>query len=135
MDRPRFGTKEIYESLANVLNDDPVWLKKAAVLNYSMTHVYEGSPKKVFGFRFEGGKLLDVRESDEIIPADFVLSASPEIWQRILVDQTLTPQVGIVSRKLGVQGSISALLKNISVFNYLLNALIELQPAMPDEEE
>ena len=135
MSRPTFGTRELYDALAAALNEDPKWLDKAKILNYTMTHVYTAPIGKAFNFRFEGGKLLDVTESDTPVPADFVLTASPEIWQRMLVDQTITPQVAMVTRKVTVDGKLSVLLKHISVFNYLLAVLIGLEPVLPDEEQ
>lgn len=134
MTRPLFGTREVYDGLAEALNDDPKWLAKATMLNYTMTHVYTEPINKTFTFRFEGGKLLDVRDVDGPAPADFVLTATPEIWERMLVSQTITPQVAMVTRKVQVDGKLTVLLKHISVFNYLLAVLIGLEPVMTPEE-
>jgi hypothetical protein len=134
MTRPLFGTREVYDRLAEALNDDPKWLAKATMLNYTMTHVYSEPINKTFTFRFEGGKLLDVRDVDGPAPADFVLTATPEIWERMLVSQTITPQVAMVTRKVQVDGKLTVLLKHISVFNYLLAVLIGLEPVMTPEE-
>jgi hypothetical protein len=98
--RPLFGTREVYDALAEALNDDPEWLAKASVLNYTMTHVYTEPVNKTFTFRFEGGKLLDVRDVDGPAPADFVLTGSPDTWERMLVSQTLSPQIAMVTRKI-----------------------------------
>ncbi|HEX6380483.1 MAG TPA: SCP2 sterol-binding domain-containing protein [Acidimicrobiia bacterium] len=134
MTRPLFGSREVYDALADALNEDPKWLAKAQVLNYTMTHVYTEPLNKTFTFRFEGGKLLDVREVDGPAPADFVLTASPEVWERMLVSQTITPQIALVTRKIHVDGSMTTLLKHITVFNYLLAVLTGLEPVMsPDE--
>ena len=134
MTRPLFGTREVYDALAQALNEDPKWLAKAQVLNYTMTHVYTEPLNKTFTFRFEGGKLLDVRDVDGPAPADFVLSGSPETWERMLVLQTITPQIALVTRKIHVDGSMTTLLKHITVFNYLLAVLTGLEPVMsPDE--
>lgn len=134
MTRPLFGSREVYDALADALNEDPKWLAKAQVLNYTMTHVYTEPLNKTFTFRFEGGKLLDVRDVDGPAPADFVLTASPEVWERMLVAQTITPQIALVTRKIHVDGSMTTLLKHITVFNYLLAVLTGLEPVMsPDE--
>ena len=134
MTRPLFGTREVYDALAEALNEDPKWLAKAQVLNYTMTHVYSEPLNKTFTFRFEGGKLLDVHEVDGPAPADFVLTGSPETWERMLVSQTITPQIALVTRKIHVDGSMTTLLKHITVFNYLLAVLTGLEPVMsPDE--
>ena len=134
MTRPLFGTREVYDALAEALNEDPKWLAKAQVLNYTMTHVYTEPLNKTFTFRFEGGKLLDVRDVDGPAPADFVLTATPEVWERMLVAQTITPQIALVTRKIHVDGSMTTLLKHITVFNYLLAVLTGLEPVMsPDE--
>lgn len=133
--RPLFGTREVYDALAEALNDDPTWLAKASMLNYTMTHVYTEPINKTFTFRFEGGKLLDVRDVDGPAPADFVLTGSPEIWERMLVSQTISPQIAMVTRKIQVDGKLAVLLKHISVFNYLLAVLIGLEPVLsPDEK-
>ena len=134
MNHPLFGTREVYDALAEALNEDPKWLAKASVLNYTMTHVYTAPVNKTFTFRFEGGKLLDVRDVDGPAPADFVLTGSPEVWERMLVAQTISPQIALVTRKIGVEGKMSVLLKHISVFNYLLAVLIALEPVMSAEE-
>ena len=134
MNHPLFGTREVYDALAEALNDDPKWLAKAAVLNYTMTHVYTAPINKTFTFRFESGKLLDIEERDGPAPADFVLTGSPEVWERMLVAQTISPQIALVTRKIGVEGKMSVLLKNISVFNYLLAVLIALEPVMSPED-
>lgn len=134
MTRPLFGSREVYDALAEALNEDPKWLAKAQVLNYTMTHVYTEPLNKTFTFRFEGGKLLDVRDVDGPAPADFVLTATPEIWERMLVAQTISPQIALVTRKIHVDGSMTTLLKHITVFNYLLAVLTGLEPVMsPDE--
>lgn len=134
MTRPLFGTREVYDALAESLNEDPKWLAKAQVLNYTMTHVYTEPLNKTFTFRFEGGKLLDVADVDGPAPADFVLTATPEVWERMLVAQTITPQIALVTRKIHVDGSMTTLLKHITVFNYLLAVLTGLEPVMsPDE--
>ena len=104
MNRPLFGTREVYDALAEALNEDPKWLAKAQVLNYTMTHVYTEPMNKTFTFRFEGGKLLDVRERRRAGPADFVLTGSPEMWERMLVGQTISPQIALVTRKIDVDG-------------------------------
>ena len=134
MQHPIFGTREVYDALAEALNDDPKWLAKATMLNYTMTHVYTEPINKTFTFRFEGGKLLDVREVDGPAPADFVLTGTPETWERMLVSQTITPQIAMVTRKISVDGKLTVLLKHISVFNYLLAVLIGLEPVMTPEE-
>jgi hypothetical protein len=134
MNRPTFGTREVYDALAEALNDDPKWLAKATMLNYTMTHVYTEPIGKTFTFRFEAGKLLDIREVDGPAPADFVLTGTPEVWERMLVSQTLTPQIAMVTRKIQVDGKLSVLLKHISVFNYLLAVLIGLEPVMGTDE-
>ena len=63
-----------------------------------------------------------------------MLTGSPEVWERMLVAQTISPQIALVTRKIGVEGKMSVLLKNISVFNYLLAVLIALEPVMSPED-
>ena len=66
MTRPLFGSREVYDALADALNEDPKWLAKAQVLNYTMTHVYTEPLNKTFTFRFEGG--VPVRTSQSAGP-------------------------------------------------------------------
>lgn len=134
MTRPLFGTREVYDELAANLNEDAKWLEKAKVLNYTMTHVYTAPINKTFTFRFEAGKLLDITEAEGEAPADFVLTATPEIWERMLVTQTISPNVALVTRKVSVDGKLHVLLKHIAVFNYLLGVLTSLDPVMSPEE-
>ena len=48
--------------------------------------------------------------------------------------RALPPQIALVTRKIHVDGSMTTLLKHISVFNYLLAVLTGLDPVMsPDE--
>jgi hypothetical protein len=52
----------------------------------------------------------------------------------MLVAQTISPQIALVTRKIHVDGSMTTLLKHITVFNYLLAVLTGLEPVMsPDE--
>lgn len=57
MANPTFGTREIYDQLAAALNDDPKWLEKAKILNYTMSHWYSEPMGCAFGMRFDAGKL------------------------------------------------------------------------------
>ena len=129
-ERPLFGTRELYDRLAEALNDDPAWLVKAKELNYTMTHVYTEPIGKVFTFRFDHGKLLDVADVEGDAPADFVLTATPEIWEKVLVSGELSPNVALVTRKIKVDGKLTVLLKHMAAFNYLLGVLTNLDPLM-----
>jgi len=101
MNRPIFGTREVYDALAETLNDDPKWLAKASVLNYTMTHVYTEPVNKTFTFRFEGGKLLDVRDVDGPAPADVAAVPGRELHGD-------TPNPGFIARSPGPSGRSGA---------------------------
>lgn len=129
---PLFGTRELYDRLADALNDDPAWLKKSRDLDYTMTHVYTAPIDKVFSFRFDKGRFVDVTEADtgSEITSDFVLTATPEVWEKVLVSQQIGAQIALVTGKIKVRGKLGALLKNMSAFNYLLEVLCGLEPVL-----
>lgn len=131
-DAPLFGTRELYDRLGEALNDDPTWLKKSKDLDYTMTHVYTAPIDKVFNFRFDKGRLVDITDADvgAEITSDFVLTATPEVWEKVLVSQQLGAQIALVTGKIKVKGKLGALLKNMSAFNYLLEVLCGLEPVL-----
>jgi putative sterol carrier protein len=132
VEAPLFGTRELYDRLAAALNDDPAWLKKSRELDYTMTHVYTSPIDKVFSFRFDKGKLVDVTEVDAggEVTSDFVLTATPQIWEKVLVSQQLSANIALVTGKIKVKGKMGVLLKNMSAFNYLLEVLCGLEPVL-----
>jgi hypothetical protein len=132
VEAPLFGTRELYDRLAEALNDDSTWLKKARDLDYTMTHVYTAPIDRVFSFRFDKGRLVDITDADlgVEITSDFVLTATPEVWEKVLVSQQVGAQIALVTGKIKVKGKMGALLKNMSAFNYLLEVLCGLNPVM-----
>src|SRR6266508_2927976 len=114
-DHPQFGTRELYEALAAALAADPAWADKGRELDYTMSHVYTAPIDKVFWFRFEQGQINDIRELDDPddVPTDFVLTATPEVWESVLVSQELNPNIAMVTRKIKVKGKMGVLLKNM----------------------
>jgi putative sterol carrier protein len=101
-----FGTIEVYEEMAKLLNSDPVWADKGKAISYSMIYVY-GPPV------------------DEA-PADFVLMGSPEVWRGVL-DQSLNPTAALTRGQLKVKGKMTTLLKHMNAFSYVIDAMTKIE--------
>ena len=66
------------------LNGDATWGELARDLSYFMVHVYTEPISKAFAFRFDQGKLSEVREVDpQGASADFALTATPDNWKKV----------------------------------------------------
>jgi len=137
--QPTFGTRELYDSLAVSLNDDPTWLAKAKAMTFSMAHVYQwqDGTERTFRMEFRNGVMSDVTEFDD--PADLpatalVLTGSFEDWRDMLVTEELSVNVAMVTRKIVVKGKMGTMMKNIPQFNYIIGKLIELEPLVPEDE-
>ncbi|MBA3742959.1 hypothetical protein [Sporichthya sp.] len=137
--QPTFGTRELYDSLAESLNSDPTWLVKAKAMTFSMAHVYRypDDTQRTFRMEFRTGKICDVTEFDD--PADlpetaFVLRGSSDDWRDMLVTEELSVNVAMVTRRILVKGKMGTLMKNIPQFNYIVRRLIELDPVVPGDE-
>jgi hypothetical protein len=133
-ERPVFGTKGLYEALAAGLAADPVWATKGRALTMTMTHVYTAPIGRTFFMRFEEGAITEVAELEAAAdrPAEYVLTATPEIWERVLVTQTLKANLALVTRKIAVHGKMGWILKNIAAFNHLLSVLTTLDPIVEE---
>jgi len=76
MTRPLFGTREVYDALADALNEDPKWLAKANVLNYTMTHVYTEPLNKTFTFRGGQNRIKATIDGFNILNQNTILGYS-----------------------------------------------------------
>src|SRR5262245_1407475 len=79
------GTIEVYESMAELLEQDPDWKTLGNSIDCSMIHVYTEPVDKSFFMRFENGRVTEVREVERSAheEADFVLTAAPDVWKRV----------------------------------------------------
>jgi putative sterol carrier protein len=123
----KFGTLEVYEEMARLLNEDDEWATIGAGLNYSMIFDYHEPVAKRFFLRLEGGKVPDVRELNgtEIEPADFVLAGDPDTWRALLTRQT-NPTMALARGKLKVEGNMGTLMKNMKAFSHVLDVMAEV---------
>jgi hypothetical protein len=135
---PTFGTRELYDDLAESLNSDPTWLVKAKAMTFSMAHIYRYSDdsQRTFRMEFRTGTMSDVTVFDD--PKDlpetaFVLRGSFEDWRDMLVTEELSVNVALVTRRIVVKGKMGTLMKNIPQFNYIISKLIELEPMVPED--
>ncbi|PXY25477.1 hypothetical protein [Prauserella flavalba] len=135
--RPTFGTRELYDALAETLNGDPVWRKKAGKMTFGMTHVYTGELPLVVRMNFTEGVMSDVTVFDDVadVPSsEFVLSGDSKNWERMLMTGELSVNIALVSKQISVKGKMGPLMKNIPQFNYIIAKLIELEPRVLDDE-
>ena len=129
--RPLFGTRLMYEALAERVNNDPEWLGRAGHLSFSMTHVYTGVVNESYSFRFDAGRLIDIADHDE--PADFVLTAPAETWEQVMTRQ-LDAKRAVVSKQIKVEGDMLTMIKHMVVLKGLVDHLCELDVRIPSQE-
>lgn len=123
-----FGTVAVYEAMAELLNHDPAWAEKGKAIDYSMIFDYGPPVGKTFFLRFADGTVFDVKElpSADAGNADFVLAASPEVWRGIF-DQTINPTTALVKGQIKVKGKIAALLRHMTAFSYVIDAMTKIE--------
>lgn len=124
----QFGTVQIYEAMAEMLNADPEWAEKGKNITYTMVYEYRAPVDKSFFVRFDAGKVTDVRElsSADAEPADFVISGDPETWRAVLGGKT-SPTAAMTRGQLKVKGKMSVLLKNMSAFSHILDSMTKIE--------
>lgn len=123
-----FGTIEVYEEMAKLLNSDPEWADKGKAISYVMVYAYGPPVDKNFFVRFEAGQVTEVREvaSADEEPVDFVLTGAPEVWRGVL-DKTLNPTAALTRGQLKVKGKMTTLLKHMSAFSYVIDAMTKIE--------
>lgn len=123
-----FGTVEVYEEMAKLINDDQQWAELGKAISYRMVFVYKEPVSKSFYLNFDEGKLIDTREigSPEAEPADFILTAAPETWRAVLEKKTKVT-VALTTGKVKVRGDLSILMKHMKAFNYVLEAMTQVE--------
>ena len=137
--QPTFGTRELYDDLAESLNTDPKWLVKAKAMTFSMAHVYQwkDGAERTFRMEFRNGAMSDVTDAygpDDLPATALVLTGSFEDWRDMLVTEELSVNVAMVTRRIVVKGKMGTMMKNIPQFNYIISKLIELEPLVPEDE-
>ena len=124
----KFGTVQVYEAMAEMLNADPEWADKGKNITYTMIYDYRAPVDKSFLVRFDAGKVTEVRElsSADDEPADFVISGDPETWRAVLERKT-SPTAAMTRGQLKVRGKMSVLLKNMSAFSHILDSMTKIE--------
>lgn len=124
----QFGTVAVYEAMADLLNNDPAWADKGRPINYSMVFDYGAPVGKAFFVRFADARVTDVKELPDADsePADFVLSAAPDVWRGIF-DQTINPTNALVKGQIKVKGKIGALLRHMTAFSYIIDVMTKIK--------
>jgi hypothetical protein len=121
------GSTDFYRALAEQLNDDPVWAEKGKGLTDVMVFIHRPPAGEATWCRFEAGRMTEVRDAApaDLESADFVLSGPPEVW-RAIFKKELSPASALARKKIKVTGQMSALMKNIVAFSYVLDALMRV---------
>jgi len=119
-----FGSLAFYEAMAETLNDDPVWLDKGRKLTYAMVYRYEAPLEGDFFLRFDAGKVVEVKTPDvaDVEHADFVISGSSDVW-RAAFEGSVNPTIALARGQIKVKGDTKQLIKNMSAFKYILEAM------------
>jgi putative sterol carrier protein len=119
-----FGTIEVYEEMANLLNSDDDWAEIGKEITYTMVFEYGEPVNKLFFLRFDEGKVTDVREiaSADEVSADFVLSSAPDTW-RDLLEKKMNPTMAMARGKVKVKGNLALLMKHMKAFNHILDSM------------
>lgn len=124
----KFGTAEVYEDMAQLLNSDDEWLnKRGTKISYSMVFDYGEPVEKAFFTRFDAGRITEVKElaSRGEIDADFVISGSGDTWRGVLT-KTIDPTVALTRGQLKVKGKMATLLKNMNAFKYVIEKMSQI---------
>ena len=123
-----FGTREVYDEMARVLNADEKWAEIGKELNYTMVFDYFEPVSKAFFLKFEQGRITDVRElpSADGEPADFVISGSPDTW-RAVITKELNPKIALLKGGFKVKGGMGELMKHMKAFSYVLDAMTDIK--------
>jgi putative sterol carrier protein len=124
---PLFGTIEVYDALAERLNDDEEWAVLGKPITNTMVHVYREPIDKSFFVRFEEGRITDVRElsSPDAEEVDFVLTADPDVWRSIIEKKT-KPTVAMTTGKVKIKGNMGALMKHMKPFSHVMDVMTEI---------
>jgi len=124
---PEFGTVAVYEEMAKLLNDDPVWAKTGKAITNSFVFDYGAPVSRSFFLNFDEGRVTQVKElpSAESEPADFVISGGSEVWRGVL-GKTVNPTVALTRGQLKVKGKLTTLLKNMTAFQYVIDSMTKI---------
>ena len=124
----KFGTVQVYEEMAKLLNSDPEWLEKGKWISYSMVYDYREPVGKTFFVRFDEGRVVEVKEigSVEEEPADFVIGGAPDVWRGVL-GRSINPTAALTRGQLKLKGKMSVLLKNMEAFGYIIDSMTKVK--------
>jgi alkyl sulfatase BDS1-like metallo-beta-lactamase superfamily hydrolase len=123
----QFGTVEVYEELAKLLNEDETWLATGKDLSTSLVFYYRAPLDVTFFVKFEEGRVTDVKDvaAPDAVTADYVLSADPDIWLGIL-EKKVTPITAVTLGKIKVKGNVRELMKMMKPFSRVLDTMTQI---------
>lgn len=122
-----FGTIEVYDAMATLLNGDDEWVERGRGINYSMIFHYTDPVNRTFFVRFDEGKVRDVRELDspDAETGDFVISGPPDVW-RAIFEKRMSPMVALTRGHLNLKGKLTALIRHMDGFNYIIDSMTKI---------
>jgi hypothetical protein len=122
-----FGTIEVYDEMATLLNGDEEWVERGRGITYSMIYHYADPVNRTFFVRFDEGRVSDVRElaSPDAEAADFVISGPPDVWRGIL-EKKMSPMVALTRGHLKLRGKLTTLIKHMDGFNYIIDSMTKI---------
>ena len=123
----KFGTVDFYQAMADQLNTDPAWPEIGKDLDYTMVYVFTEPVNKSFYAVFGEGKVTGVRDATEgdAEAVDFVITGPPDVWRGIF-EKTINPTAALTTGKMKVKGKMTALLKNMKAFSYVIEAMTKV---------
>ncbi len=124
----QFGTVEVYEEMARLLNEDTQWLEDAKNISFTMIYAYGEPVNAAFYVRFDAGRVVDVHQlasaADE--PADFVISGSADVWRGVL-EKRVSPTAALTRGQLKLKGKMTTLMKHMGQFSHVLDTMSQVQ--------
>lgn len=120
----QFGTVGFYEAMAEMLNEDPVWAQKSAHLDHTMVFRYGPPVAEDFLLNFKAGKVLEPRLASEadLEAVDFIISGDSDVWRKAFTG-AINPTVALARGQIKVEGNMKFLIKNMSTFKYIIEAM------------
>jgi putative sterol carrier protein len=122
-----FGTIEVYDEMATLLNGDEEWVERGRGINYSMIFHYTDPVDRTFFVHFDEGRVSEVRElaSPDAETADFVISGRPEVW-RAIFEKRMSPMVALTRGHLKLKGKLTTLIRHMDGFNYIIDSMTKI---------
>ncbi len=141
MSKIQYLTPEWFDEIETVYNNDPKNAETFANLSTILSFKIKAKPDwgiekdVIFGAKIDKGNLnwMKLLSEDEALKGDFVVSAAPEIWKKVIRGQTAFI-TAVMSLKLKIEhGTKHGLLMLAPYSKPLLNLMGKVELQFPDE--